>query len=185
MIAQVADLVADNFNAPDCVMQMFLTTLFLGLPISLLLSWAFDLTANSAGPNYNEGFNPDAFKGVISLYGMHDPILDIQREHPFAVQYIGQVYKPADAAYRDASPVYHVDSDDPPVLLVHRSLDGSVSVLNSNALSTQLKGAGVPYTYDRVEGWPHAMEFFAPIGERTLWQAYQFLKEHMSADEMR
>ena len=120
VIAQVADLVADNFNAPDWVMQMFLTMLVLGLPISSLLSWAFDLTTKSAGRNYNEGINPDAFKGVISLYGMHDPTLDIQREHSFTVQYIGRVSKPADAAYRDASPVYHVDSDDPLVLLFRK-----------------------------------------------------------------
>jgi len=42
--------------------------------------------------------------------------------------------------------VFHVDSDDPPMLLVHGSLDSSVSVLNSDALATRLEAAGVPYT---------------------------------------
>ncbi len=148
------------------------------------LSAFIGLAANTAGRSYNAGINADAFKGVISLYGMHDLTLDIQRAHPFTVQYIGRSYKPADSAYRDASPVYHVDSDDPPVLLVHGSLDGSVSVLNSDALSTQLEAASVPYTYDRVEGWPHAMDFFSPIGERTLWHAYQFLRANMPTEEM-
>ena len=46
LVAQVADLVADNFNAPDWVMQMIITLLIVGLPISLILSWAFDLTAD-------------------------------------------------------------------------------------------------------------------------------------------
>jgi len=46
VIAQVADLVADNFNAPDWVMQMIITLLIVGLPVSLLLSWAFDFTAD-------------------------------------------------------------------------------------------------------------------------------------------
>ena len=45
VVAQVADLVADNFNAPDWVMQMIITLLVVGLPVSLLLSWAFDLTS--------------------------------------------------------------------------------------------------------------------------------------------
>jgi TolB-like protein len=45
-LAQVADLVADNFNAPDWVMQMLLTLLVVGLPVALLLSWAFDFTAD-------------------------------------------------------------------------------------------------------------------------------------------
>jgi TolB-like protein len=46
LIAQVAALVADTFLAPVWVMQMIITLLVLGLPISLMLSWAFDLTAD-------------------------------------------------------------------------------------------------------------------------------------------
>jgi len=46
LIAQVADLVADSFLAPVWVMQMIITLLVVGLPISLILSWAFDLTAD-------------------------------------------------------------------------------------------------------------------------------------------
>jgi len=44
VLVQVADLVADNFNAPDWVMQMIITLLVVGLPISLILSWVFDIT---------------------------------------------------------------------------------------------------------------------------------------------
>jgi len=46
LIAQVAALVADSFLAPVWVMQMIITLLVVGLPISLMLSWAFDLTAD-------------------------------------------------------------------------------------------------------------------------------------------
>jgi len=46
LVAQVADLVADNFLAPVWVMQMIITLLVVGLPISLIFSWAFDLTAD-------------------------------------------------------------------------------------------------------------------------------------------
>lgn len=44
VFVQAADLVADNFNAPDWVMQMIIALLVLGLPVSLILAWAFDLT---------------------------------------------------------------------------------------------------------------------------------------------
>jgi hypothetical protein len=44
LVAQVAALVADSFLAPVWVMQMIITLLVVGLPISLILSWAFDLT---------------------------------------------------------------------------------------------------------------------------------------------
>ena len=44
LTAQVLDLAADAFNAPDWVMQMLIVVLLLGLPVALLLSWAFELT---------------------------------------------------------------------------------------------------------------------------------------------
>jgi acetyl esterase/lipase len=149
------------------------------------LSSFIGLAANTDGRTYNKGINPDSIKGVISLYGMHDLTLPIQMEHPFTKQYIGDTFANASARYRDASPIYHVDNNDPPVLLIHGSIDGSVSVQNSDALSAMLKEVGVPCTYDRVEGWPHAMDVFSPIGERTLWHIYQFLKTHMPSDEMK
>jgi len=46
LVAQVAALVADSFLAPVWVMQMIITLLIVGLPLSLILSWAFDLTAD-------------------------------------------------------------------------------------------------------------------------------------------
>ena len=142
------------------------------------------LAANTKGRIYNTDINPKAFKGIISLYGMHDLTLQIQREHPFTQQYIGGTFEELPSKYRDASPIYHVDSEDPPVLLVHGSIDGSVSVQNSDALAETLKENGIKHTYDRVDGWPHAMDYFSPIYERTTWFVHKFLKENMPSDEM-
>ena len=72
VIAQVADLVADNFNAPDWVMQMIITLLIVGLPISLLLSWAFELTADGIRrTEYGEveGSLVVSNKSVLALVG--------------------------------------------------------------------------------------------------------------------
>ncbi|MCK5308476.1 MAG: alpha/beta hydrolase, partial [Zetaproteobacteria bacterium] len=149
------------------------------------LSALIGLAANTKGRSYNEGIHSNAIKGIITLYGMHDLTLHIQKEHPYTKQYIGQTFEEASAKYRDASPIYHVDRDDPPVLLIHGSIDGSVSVKNSDALAEMLGLVGVAHTYDRIEGWPHGMDFFSPIGERTLWQIYQFLKTYMPSDEMK
>ncbi len=44
VIAQALDLVADNFAAPDWVMKVSLAVLVAGLPIALILAWAFELT---------------------------------------------------------------------------------------------------------------------------------------------
>ena len=44
LIAQVADLAADAFNAPEWFMQMLIVLLLIGLPIALFLAWAYELT---------------------------------------------------------------------------------------------------------------------------------------------
>jgi TolB-like protein len=44
LLAQVVDLAADAFNAPEWVMQMLIIVLLLGLPVALFLAWAYELT---------------------------------------------------------------------------------------------------------------------------------------------
>jgi TolB-like protein/Tfp pilus assembly protein PilF len=44
LIAQVADLVLDNIDAPRWLMQAVLLLLGLGLPLALFFAWAFELT---------------------------------------------------------------------------------------------------------------------------------------------
>ena len=44
LLAQVADLVLGNFNAPSWVMQSFLFLLVAGFPVALIIGWAFELT---------------------------------------------------------------------------------------------------------------------------------------------
>ena len=44
VIAQVADLVLDNIEAPPWVMQVIMLVLGIGLPLAVILAWAFELT---------------------------------------------------------------------------------------------------------------------------------------------
>ena len=44
LIAQVADLAATTFLAPDWVMKMIIIILVLGLPVALLVAWAYEMT---------------------------------------------------------------------------------------------------------------------------------------------
>jgi hypothetical protein len=45
LVAQVAELVGEIFNTPNWVLQGLLLTLAIGLPIALIISWIFELTA--------------------------------------------------------------------------------------------------------------------------------------------
>ena len=44
LLAQIADLVLDNFDAPSWVMQSFLFLLVAGFPVAIIIGWAFELT---------------------------------------------------------------------------------------------------------------------------------------------
>lgn len=44
LVAQVADLAADNFGAPGWFMPMLLVVLALGLPVAAILAWAYETT---------------------------------------------------------------------------------------------------------------------------------------------
>jgi acetyl esterase/lipase len=146
---------------------------------------AFVVLSANSDRGYVKGLNPSVFKGAISMYGIHDMSLTIQREHPFNELYIGTSYTLDTTNYIDASTTQHVDVNDPPILLIHGTLDGSVSVKNSDNLAKVLESKKVPYVYDRIEGWPHVMDFFSPIGERSLWQIHKFLEDHMPSEEIK
>jgi hypothetical protein len=50
VIAQVAELIGDIFAAPDWMLRALIIALALGLPVVLMLSWAFELTPSGLRP---------------------------------------------------------------------------------------------------------------------------------------
>ncbi len=44
LLLQVADVVVNNIEAPTWVFQAILLLLVIGLPLALILAWAFELT---------------------------------------------------------------------------------------------------------------------------------------------
>ena len=44
LVAQVAQLAAESFVAPEWVMKMFITLLALGFPFAIIFAWAFEMT---------------------------------------------------------------------------------------------------------------------------------------------
>jgi len=68
--------------------------------------------------------------------------------------------------FEAASPVRHVSSDDPPMLLIHGADDPLVPVAQSEALASALKAAGVTHRLIVVEGARHG--FGLEVGGRDL-----------------
>lgn len=62
---------------------------------------------------------------------------------------------------REASPLYQVDPEDPPFLIVHGTRDPLVPYAASVDLAEALREAGVPVVLQKVEGGGHG-DFFGP-----------------------
>jgi len=58
--------------------------------------------------------------------------------------------------YRLASPGTHADKNDPPLLILHGTADGTVAVEQSQALATAMKRAGASHELIIIDGAPHS-----------------------------
>ena len=44
LLAQIAELLLDTFNAPDWTMKFIFVVLLIGFPVAIFFAWAFELT---------------------------------------------------------------------------------------------------------------------------------------------
>jgi acetyl esterase/lipase len=75
--------------------------------------------------------------------------VDFTRDHDadgdaFFTAFLGADFKQNPEAWRDASPVFHVDKKNAPFLIVHGTADESVGIAQAEELYDKLKSAGVP-----------------------------------------
>ncbi len=123
-----------------------------------------------------------AVQAVVNLYGPSDLTTPEARVTPSVVAFMGVAHSAAADRYKLASPLYHLDVKDPPTLIIHGTIDQLVPVEQSDRLAEKLQRLGVPYWYDRLDGWPHTLDAAQATNERTqfLVNAFldRFLKDH-------
>ena len=112
---------------------------------------------------------------VVNLYGVTDLTTYYEGSgHARAVLnlFLGGHLEDARDRYRDASPVAHVDADDPPVLTLHGTADPIVPFAQAEELDRTLRAAGVPSTLVPMPGGTHGLfRERAEVRRRT----YEFL----------
>jgi dipeptidyl aminopeptidase/acylaminoacyl peptidase len=120
-------------------------------------------------------------QAVVNLYGPTDLTTDFARDNDVVVKFLGgESYADKPELYRLASPNTHVSADDPPTLILHGSIDTVVPIIQAELLVDKLKEAGVPYEYDRVEGWPHTMDLEANVNRHCLAKIEEFLNKNLA-----
>ena len=128
------------------------------------------------GDGGNSGVS-SAVQAVVNFYGPSDMTTPFAQNAPQAKSLLGKTYAEDPELYKKASPLTYLKSGCPPTLIFHGSIDDTVPVEQSDALAVKLKEVGVPYTYERFEGWPHTMDMALDVNIRCQWFLTRFMKQ--------
>jgi acetyl esterase/lipase len=119
-------------------------------------------------------------QAVIDYYGPTDLTVPRLRDADLIVSFLGgKHYEEARAQYCQASPIIHIARNTPPTLVLHGTIDELVPVAQSDQLVKKLKESGVPCEYERLEGWPHAMDLSEDVSNRCWWRVERFLDKYL------
>ena len=145
--------------------------------LSMMLGYADDPALEG-----NSGHNgvSSSISAVVNIYGVYDMTARIAKENDAVKNFLqGKSFEEAPELYRQASPMFHLDQTDPPTLILHGTLDEIVPVAQSDRLASHLKRLKIPYTYGRLDGWPHTMDLAKPVNDYCQAMIDRFLYEHL------
>lgn len=91
--------------------------------------------------------------------------------------FIGHTYAEAAQAYQDASPIYHISRDDPPVFLYHAGFDQLVPLDQATRYKEALDQAGVANELFVIRGHGHFSGFL--FDHAAIRAALNFLDRHL------
>jgi acetyl esterase/lipase len=128
-------------------------------------------------------------QAVVDIYGPVDLTTDFVRENEMAKalckSFFGGLVDEQIDLYRQASPINHLTKDDPPTLILHGTIDDVVPIDQGDMLAAKLTELKIPYVYDRLPGWPHAMDASVPVNERARWFMDRFLDRYLKGEPTR
>ncbi|HVY71523.1 MAG TPA: alpha/beta hydrolase [Verrucomicrobiae bacterium] len=143
------------------------------------------LAGYSAGAPDLEGTggNPgvsSAVQAVVDFYGVYDMTTPFAQKAGSVKKFLGgKTYEEAPELWAKSSPSHYLKAGAPPTLILHGTIDDVVPIEQSDTLARRLKELNVPVTYDRLEGWPHAMDLAEPVNERCQYFMNQFLAKYL------
>ncbi len=120
-----------------------------------------------------------AVQAVVDIYGPTDFTDPKRRDHGLVTTYMNGTYDQDPARYEKASPIRYVTPTSPPTCVIHGTVDMLVPVQQSDWLVEKLKEMGVPYYYDRVNGWPHAMDAVVAVNNHTKALIVHFFDHYL------
>jgi acetyl esterase/lipase len=117
---------------------------------------------------------------VINIYGPTN-FLDPKAWHRHEIRdFLRAEWDDQPELWQLASPITHVRPDSPPTLIVHGTTDMLVEVSQADDLAERMQEVGAEYWYDRIDGYPHAMDIVFAVNERVREVSQAFLDEYMN-----
>ncbi len=116
-------------------------------------------------------------QGIVNIYGPCDLTTDFALSNSALTDFIGQNYNENPMPYKDASPLTHISSDDPPTITFHGTIDKVVPVSQADTLDQRLRRVGVSHEYHRLKGWPHTMDLAVPVNVYMQFYMAKFFKK--------
>jgi acetyl esterase/lipase len=116
---------------------------------------------------------------VVDYYGRMDLTLEPTSAsfHDYRTDYIGKTKADALELYREASPIFHIDKQTCPFLIVQGARDGQVEPVQSQDMLAALDKAGIEVSLVLLGGQGHG---FNGAGARQAWTAAkEFLDRHL------
>ncbi len=146
----------------------------------LALLGAYGWNKPGKGNDANAFTGPcNSIKAVVDIYGPADLTTKYARNHPLVKNFMARSWEEAPELYRQASPITYLDKSDPPTLILHGTSDRLVPVSQSDNLKTKLDSLGIPSTYHRLPGWPHAMDQSKRVNDYCQSAIHDFLIQHL------
>ena len=143
--------------------------------LSMMAGYSSDV-AEFEGTGGNEGVS-SAVQAVIDIYGPADFTMPANRDHGLLTGFMQGTYEQVPEKFVKASPITYLDPSDPPTLIIHGTIDSLVPVEQSDLLAEKFQEMGKMYWYDRIDGWPHAMDIANPVNRRVEEVSIAFLEE--------
>jgi len=145
--------------------------------LSMMVGYSSDVP-ELEGNGGHEGVS-SRVQAVVDLYGPTDIECPEARDVGVVRKFIGKTYDEAPEAYKLATPITHLTKDDPPTLIIHGTVDEIVPIAQSDLLASKLKALGIPYEYDKFEGWPHTMDVAVGVNKRCQWDMNRFFDRYL------
>jgi acetyl esterase/lipase len=149
--------------------------------LSMMVAYATDIPELEGNGGYAD--TSSRVQAIVNIYGPTDLTTEEARTDDTVSKFLGAAFDVAPDRYQLASPITHVSQDDPPTLILHGSIDSTVPIEHAEMLVDGLKKAGLEYDYDRVEGWPHAMDLESNVNRHCLAKMFEFFDKHLAAGD--